>query len=32
VLDGEINEKAERHDWHEPECLIKFIPDNDFVK
>jgi hypothetical protein len=31
-LEGKIYEKIENRDWYNPECLIKFIPDNEFVE
>jgi len=30
-LEGNIEEKINNRDWYIPECLIEFIPDNEFV-
>ena len=30
-LEGNIDEKINNLDWYIPECLIEFIPDNEFV-
>jgi hypothetical protein len=31
-LEEKTYKKIENRDWYNPECLIKFIPDNDFVE
>jgi hypothetical protein len=30
-LEGNINKTIKNIDWYTPECLIKFIPENEFV-